>query len=97
LLTPLVSDVPLKRHEAIRTVERMGWPEPLRSRCFDCPGHLVYLPKQLKNELRNREMLRKFNGHNVPELCSQYGITKTHFYRLLKRDRARRAAVFRKK
>lgn len=37
---PLVSDVPLKRHEAIRTVERMGWPEPPRSRCFDCPNQL---------------------------------------------------------
>lgn len=35
---PLVSDVPLKRHEAIRTVERMGWPGPPRSRCFDCPN-----------------------------------------------------------
>lgn len=35
---PLVHDVPLQRHEAIREVERMGWPTPPRSRCWMCPN-----------------------------------------------------------
>ena len=35
---PLVSDVPLKRHEAIKVVEDMGWPTPPRSRCWMCPN-----------------------------------------------------------
>lgn len=35
---PLVADVPLKRHEVIREVERMGWPTPPRSRCWMCPN-----------------------------------------------------------
>ncbi|MBT0666368.1 hypothetical protein KI809_18830 [Geobacter pelophilus] len=35
---PLIVDVPLKRHEAIREVERMGWPTPPRSRCWMCPN-----------------------------------------------------------
>lgn len=35
---PLVSDVPLRRHEVIREVERMGWPTPPRSRCWMCPN-----------------------------------------------------------
>lgn len=35
---PLVMDVPLKRYEAIREVEKMGWPTPPRSRCYDCPN-----------------------------------------------------------
>lgn len=33
---PLITDMPLKRHESILTVERMGWPTPPRSRCKIC-------------------------------------------------------------
>ena len=28
----------MKRQEAIRVVERMGWPTPPRSRCWMCPN-----------------------------------------------------------
>ena len=35
---PLVRDIPTRRHEAIRIVEKYGWPTPPRSRCFDCPN-----------------------------------------------------------
>lgn len=35
---PLVHDIPTKRHEAIRIVEKMGWPSPPRSRCWMCPN-----------------------------------------------------------
>ena len=34
---PLV-EIPTRRHEAIRIVEKAGWPKPPRSRCFDCPN-----------------------------------------------------------
>lgn len=39
---PLVHDVPTKRHESIRIVEKMGWPTPPRSRCFDCANQTDY-------------------------------------------------------
>lgn len=35
---PLVHGVPTKRYEAIRIVEKMGWPKPPRSRCWMCPN-----------------------------------------------------------
>jgi hypothetical protein len=35
---PLVQDIPTRRHEAIRIVEKMGWPSPPRSRCWMCPN-----------------------------------------------------------
>lgn len=35
---PLIEGVPLKRHDAIREVERMGWPDPPRSACWNCPN-----------------------------------------------------------
>jgi len=59
-------------------------------------GHVVYLPKQLKNEMRNREMLKRFTGRNIGALCCEYQITRAHFYRLLKRDRAKKFTSFKK-
>ena len=35
---PLVEDVPLRRRDAIRVVEDMGWPTPPRSACWMCPN-----------------------------------------------------------
>jgi hypothetical protein len=35
---PLIHDVPLRRHQAIREVEKMGWPTPPRSACYFCPN-----------------------------------------------------------
>jgi len=35
---PLINDVPLKREQAIRLVEEMGWPTPPRSSCYMCPN-----------------------------------------------------------
>jgi len=36
---PLIDDVPLNRHQAIKTVLDMGWPQPPRSACWMCPNH----------------------------------------------------------
>jgi len=35
---PLIHGVPLRRQEAIQIVKKMGWPEPPRSRCWNCPN-----------------------------------------------------------
>jgi hypothetical protein len=35
---PLIHDVPLRRQQAIRIVEKMGWPTPPRSACWMCPN-----------------------------------------------------------
>lgn len=35
---PLIHDVPLRRQQAIRVVEKMGWPTPPRSACSMCPN-----------------------------------------------------------
>lgn len=35
---PLIHGVPLRRHQAIRLVESMGWPTPPRSACWNCPN-----------------------------------------------------------
>lgn len=35
---PLVHDVPLRREQAIKIVESMGWPTPPRSACWMCPN-----------------------------------------------------------
>jgi hypothetical protein len=35
---PLIDDVPLRRHQAILEVEKMGWPTPPRSACWMCPN-----------------------------------------------------------
>lgn len=35
---PLIQGVALKRAQAIREVEKMGWPTPPRSACWNCPN-----------------------------------------------------------
>lgn len=35
---PLVEDFPMRRRDAIRLVESMGWPTPPRSACWMCPN-----------------------------------------------------------
>lgn len=35
---PLIHGVPLRRQQAIREVEKMGWPMPPRSACWMCPN-----------------------------------------------------------
>lgn len=46
---PLIEDVPLTRYEAIREVEKMGWPTPPRSRCYMCPNQADDEWRELKN------------------------------------------------
>lgn len=57
---PLVHDIPTKRQEAIRIVERMGWPTPPRSRCFDCPNQSdhEWAEVKAKPELWNEAVAR---------------------------------------
>jgi hypothetical protein len=38
LRIPLVFDVPFRRHQSVTFVEKMGWPTPPRSACYDCPN-----------------------------------------------------------
>ena len=35
---PLIDGVPIRRHDCISTVEKMGWPTPPRSSCWMCPN-----------------------------------------------------------
>ena len=35
---PLVDCVPMRRHDCINAVEKMGWPTPPRSSCWMCPN-----------------------------------------------------------
>lgn len=35
---PLIERHPMRRHQSIRLVEKMGWPTPPRSRCWNCPN-----------------------------------------------------------
>lgn len=35
---PLIQDIPLRREQAIKEVEKMGWPTPPRSACWMCPN-----------------------------------------------------------
>jgi hypothetical protein len=50
LRLPLVHDIPTRRHEAIAIVEKMGWPKPPRSRCFDCPNQSDYEWNEVKTD-----------------------------------------------
>jgi hypothetical protein len=66
---PLIHDVPLSRAQAIKVVERFGWPTPPRSACWMCPNQSdaewrdlkENWPKEfqqaveLENELRKRD------------------------------------------
>ncbi len=66
---PLIHDVPLTRSQAIKVVERFGWPTPPRSACWMCPNQSdsewrdlkENWPKEfqqaveLENELRQRD------------------------------------------
>lgn len=47
---PLVHDVPTRRHEAIRIVEKAGWPKPPRSRCWMCPNQSDLEWAEVKND-----------------------------------------------
>lgn len=47
---PLIHEVRLKRQEAIRIVEEMGWPTPPRSACWCCPNHSDFEWKKMKEE-----------------------------------------------
>lgn len=35
---PLIHDIPMRRHQAIALVKKMGWPTPPRSACWMCPN-----------------------------------------------------------
>lgn len=39
---PLIHDVPLRREQAKAIVRSFGWPNPPRSRCYDCPNQTDY-------------------------------------------------------
>jgi 3'-phosphoadenosine 5'-phosphosulfate sulfotransferase (PAPS reductase)/FAD synthetase len=46
---PLIHDVPLRRQQAIREVEKMGWPTPPRSACWMCPNQADNEWRELKD------------------------------------------------
>jgi hypothetical protein len=43
----------------------------------------------LKMELRNKQMLGEFNGHNVQQLCRRYRLKPCTFYRILRTEQKR--------
>lgn len=45
---PLVHGIPLRREQAIAEVERMGWPRPPRSPCWNCPNQSDVEWRELK-------------------------------------------------
>lgn len=45
---PLIHDVPTTRQEAINIVKAMGWPEPPRSRCYNCPNQNDHEWREIK-------------------------------------------------
>src|SRR6185437_191904 len=62
---PLV-DLMIKRQDAIQIVKKFGWPEPPRSRCFDCPNQTDYewtevaenFPKEFKSACDRDDYIR---------------------------------------
>jgi hypothetical protein len=68
---PLVHDIPTRRHEAIRIVEKHGWPKPPRSRCFDCPNQSDFewaevqsdYPKNFQQAIERDETMRLRDTH----------------------------------
>ncbi len=78
---PLITDVPLKRQQAINIVEQeMGWPRPPRSACWMCPNHTnrewrdlkmnwpEYFQKaiELERQIREREPNVFFHCSEIP-------------------------------
>ncbi len=77
---PLIDDIPLMRHEAIKVVKDMGWPDPPRSACWMCPNHTetewrnlkVHFPDafqkavELEREVRIKEPESFFHRSCVP-------------------------------
>ncbi len=77
---PLIDEVPLMRHEAIKVVLDMGWPQPPRSACWMCPNHTEVEWRNLKTkypdefqkavelerEVRIKEPNSFFHGSCVP-------------------------------
>ena len=68
---PLVHDIPTRRHEEIEIVEKMGWPKPPRSRCFDCPNQSDYEwaevstdhPVHFQQAITRDELIRERDPH----------------------------------
>lgn len=68
---PLVQDIPTKRHEAIRIVEKMGWPSPPRSRCWMCPNQSDFewaevqqdYPPLFEEAIKLDESIRELDAH----------------------------------
>lgn len=54
---PLIDDIPMFRHEAIKIVENVGWPTPPRSACWMCPNHTENEWRNLK--INNPEAFQK--------------------------------------
>ena len=57
---PLLTDCPTTRHEAIRIVERMGWPTPPRSRCWMCPNQSDYEWREIHNDSEMWKLATEF-------------------------------------
>lgn len=77
---PLIEDVPLTRQQAIREVEKMGWPRPPRSACWMCPNHTqrewrdlklnwpveFQMAVELEREVRAKEPQSFFHQSKLP-------------------------------
>lgn len=56
----------------------------------DFGGHFFYFPRNLADALagRDREIYAAYNGRNITELASKYGLSEVRIYQIL--DRVRR-------
>lgn len=57
--------------------------------CEQFGGEVLYIPttRDIINNVRNPELLRRYNAGESPKaLCEEYGIGRTTFYRIIKRE-----------
>lgn len=56
-------------------------------------GQIIYIPLNLKWKIRNAEMISKFTGLNVCELCREYKLSRAQFYRILRKSRIKKKSL----
>ena len=81
------------------TALRLGLPADVaanlaRQQCVDlatyAEGRSIYLPngQRVRNELRDQEIYRRYNGRNMPELVKHYRLTEVRIYQIIDEQRS---------
>jgi Mor family transcriptional regulator len=54
----------------------------------ECSGFAIYIPKRHKKELRDKEILKRFNsGKNINQLCRDYDLCAHHIRRIINKQK----------